>query len=65
MPKVNRVNAGNINSSPFKGEAGRGMGMNRRIANVSPAVDPIPSPALPLKGRGFTLHAIAPRRLYG
>jgi hypothetical protein len=32
-----------LNSSPFKGEVGRGMGRNARY--------PIPSPALPLKGR--------------
>jgi len=36
-----------MSSSPFKGEARRGMGMN-----VS-CLYPIPTPALPLKGREF------------
>ncbi|MBP8168032.1 MAG: efflux RND transporter permease subunit [Azonexus sp.] len=35
------------NSSPFKGEAGRGMGSG----SGQESVEPIPTPALPLKGR--------------
>jgi hypothetical protein len=38
-------------SSPFKGEDGRGMGgMRKQFYRHS---DPIPTLALPLKGRGF------------
>ena len=37
------------NSSPFKGEVGRGMGAKGRISSLPDY--PIPTPTLPLKGR--------------
>ena len=39
-------------SSPFKGEVGRGMG-----SVTSESL--IPTPALPLKGRGFHLREVS------
>ncbi|MFT3964207.1 ATP-binding cassette domain-containing protein [Propionivibrio sp.] len=41
-----------LDSSPFKGEAGRGMGeASGKQGTPSRGTDPIPTPALPLKGR--------------
>ena len=58
------MNAGVIFSSPFKGEAGRGMGLKTRyfVSRLPPAL-PIPSP--PLEGEGVEIHAIALMRRLG
>ena len=49
MGRIEAVNAESILSSPYKGEAGRGMGCEARRDAY-----PIPTPALPLKGREGT-----------
>ena len=50
------MNAGYPDSSPFKGEAGRGMGSwRRREARLLPH----PHPGPPLEGEGEQVHALA------
>ena len=63
------MNAVRINSSPFKGEVGRGMGFLAAISSIKPPTAPHPHPVpsnrkrrfrdLPLEGEGEGVHAIA------
>ena len=49
--------AARTNPSPFKGEAGRGMGYSVQEFPLVAGMYPIPTPALPLKGREKTLRS--------
>ena len=53
------MNAVRINSSPFKGEVGRGMGLSGGYFVDQTAVAPHPHPIPPLEGEGEAVHAIA------
>ena len=57
----NRMNVVRINSSPFKGEVGRGMGLPGGYFVDQTAVRAHPHPIPPLEGEGERVHAIALR----
>ncbi|MBP6654585.1 MAG: hypothetical protein KA779_09615 [Propionivibrio sp.] len=62
------MSAVRINSTPFKGEVGRGMGFLAAISSIKPLFAPHPHPIpsnrkrrfrdLPLEGEGEDVHAI-------
>ena len=55
------MNVVRINSSPFKGEVGRGMGLPGGYFVDQTAVRAHPHPIPPLEGEGERVHAIALR----